>query len=151
MSLVQKINDDLKSALKAREISKTSFLRFSLSQIKNKEIEKKGNGESSELTDQEVIDVLTKERKKRKEALSMFKASGRDDLVKKEEEELIFFDDYLPKEIGEDEIKKIVEDIFNNGVKDFSGLMKVAMQAAKGKADGKIVSEIAKNIIEGRK
>lgn len=151
MSLVQKISDDLKLALKAREISRTSFLRFVLSQIKNKEIENKGRGESSELTDQEVIDVLTKERKKRKEALFMFKSNGRDDLVRKEEEELVFFDDYLPKEISEDEIKKIVDDIFNSGAKDFSDLMKATMQAVKGKADGKVVSEIVKEIIEKNK
>ncbi|MFA6354639.1 MAG: GatB/YqeY domain-containing protein [Candidatus Paceibacterota bacterium] len=151
MSLVQKISDDLKLALKAREISRTSFLRFVLSQIKNKEIENKGRGESSELTDQEVIDVLTKERKKRKEALFMFKSNGRDDLVRKEEEELVFFDDYLPKEISEVEIKKIVDDIFNSGAKDFSDLMKATMQAVKGKADGKVVSEIVKEIIEKNK
>ena len=103
------------------------------------------------MSNEEAIDVLSKERKKRKEALSMFRSSGRDDLVKKEEEELVFFADYLPKEISEGEIRKIVENIYNGGEKDFSGLMKAAMQATRGKADGKVVSEIVKEIIEKNK
>jgi len=144
MSLIATINQDIKSALKNRETEKTAVLRFILAQIKNKEIEKRSSGGSSELGDEEVIQVLQKEVKKRKEAIELFEKSGRTDLVEKESGELKYFEGYMPAELDREEVVKIVEKVVSGGVTDFGMVMKEAMKELKGQADGKIVGEVVR-------
>ncbi|MDO8574434.1 MAG: GatB/YqeY domain-containing protein [bacterium] len=149
MFLLGKINQDLKSALKNRDIEKTAVLRFILAQVQNKSIEKRGTGDSPELSDEEVTQVLQKEFKKRKEAIELFKKGGRNDLADKETSELKFFEGYLPVELSRDEIMKVVEKVMAGGGKDFGVLMKEAMKELKGQADGKIVSELVREKLSG--
>ena len=118
MFLLGKINQDLKSALKNRDTEKTAVLRFILAQVQNKSIEKRGTGDSPELSDEEVAQVLQKEFKKRKEAIELFKKGGRNDLADKETSELKFFEEYLPAELSQDEIMKVVEKVMAGRWKD---------------------------------
>lgn len=145
MSLVQQINLELKESLKARNERKVGALRFLNAQIHNQRIEKKWKGEDADLSDDEVLDVLTREVKKRKEAIELFRKSGREDLVKKEEEELVFLEIYLPKQMSREEIGERVEAILAGGKGDFPSIMKALMAEFRGRIDGKIATEIIKS------
>lgn len=146
MDLHQKISDDLKNALKNGDQIKVSTLRLVLSSFHNKEIEKKGKGQESKLTDEEIISVLSSEAKKRKESAEVYVAGNRPELADKEKQELEFIRIYLPQQLGEDEIRKIVEaKIKELGVvdkKDFGKTMGVLMKDLKGKADASLVGQI---------
>ncbi|MBI3589459.1 MAG: GatB/YqeY domain-containing protein [Candidatus Liptonbacteria bacterium] len=144
MTLQEKINQDLKEAMKAGEKERTQVLRFILAQIHNREIEKRSKGQEGALSEEEALEVLNKEVKKRKEALELFRRSGRADLVGKEEKELTFFGGYLPEPISNQEIEAAVEDILKKGGRDFGLVMKEAKARLGSRADGKILSEIVK-------
>lgn len=150
MSLKQTISDDLKNALKSGDSFKVGILRLLLSALHNKEIEKRGKGEKSELSEEEeeVIEVLMKESKKRKEAIEIYLKGGRQDLADKEAKELEIVKIYLPEQLSEAEVEKItlkaIEKIGAENQKDFGKAMAEAMKELKGKADALKVSEIIK-------
>ncbi len=143
-SLFQKIQDDVKLAQKAGDRARLEVLRFMLAQIHNREIEKRSAGGDGTLTDAEIIGVLQKEVKKRKESIELFKKGNRDDLVQKEERELQYVLLYVPPEMSRDEIEKVIDEVIGGGTRDFNAVMKESMQRLKGKADGKTVSEIVR-------
>jgi len=151
MFLYQKITDDLKTAMKAGKEFEAGVLRFLLSSLHNKEIEKKGKDLEPTLSDEEVIEVLFREAKKRKEAIEMYIKGGRDDLVEKETKELEIIKQYLPEQLSEEEIEKIVvatiEKIGAKDIKDLGRVMGEVMKELKGRADAKLVSEIVKKRI----
>jgi uncharacterized protein YqeY len=143
MSLQQKINDDLKIALKAGDTEKVGVLRMLSAVLHNREIEK---GKDAKLTEEEVLQVLTREAKKRKEAIELFEKGGRPELAEKERAELTLIEAYLPKQMAREEVIAAVEKILA-GLADKSNaglVMKAVMQELKGKADGKMISEIVK-------
>jgi uncharacterized protein len=144
MSLKDKINDDLKSALKAGDSFTTGVLRLITAAIGNKEIDKRASGKES-LTDEEIQVIVASEAKKRKESITAFKSGGRNDLAEKEEKELSLINAYLPKQMGEDEVRGIIEKIFSNKKPENIGeAMKAVMPELKGKADGSLISKIVK-------
>ena len=149
--LYQKITEDLKTAMKAGKEFEAGVLRFLLSSLHNKEIEKKGKGLEPTLSDEEVIEVLSREAKKRKEAIEIYIKGGRNDLVEKETKELEIIKQYLPEQLSEEEIEKIVvatiEKIGAKDIKDLGRVMGEVMKELKGKADAKLVSEIVKKRI----
>ena len=149
MSLQEKIADDLKDAMKIGESVKVLTLRLVNSSLHNREIEKKGKGKEPSLTEEEVIEVLTREAKKRRESIEMYLKGNRKDLAKKEEEELKIISGYLPAQLSQEEIEKVVQGvILRTGAKepkDFGRVMGEAMQELKGKAEGGAVGEIIKN------
>lgn len=141
MSLKARIEADTKEAQKRGERSRVDTLRFVLAQIHNAEIEKRTGGDSV-LSDEETVVLLGREVKKRKEAIELFRKGHREDLVRAEEASLLFLEPYLPKQLTEEEIAAAVGAIRARGITDFNALMKEAMKALKGRADGKIVSEV---------
>jgi uncharacterized protein YqeY len=147
--LHQKIVDDLKAVLKSGDSFRTNTLRFLLSSLHNKEIEKKGRGLEPTLSDDEAIEVLSREAKKRKEASEAYKKGNRKDLAQKETKELEIIEKYLPEQLTEEEIKKTVktaiEKVGAKEIKDFGRVMAETMKALKGKADASLVSEIVKS------
>ena len=152
MSLSETIKTDLKTSLKEKREFETGVLRLLASVFQNKEIEKKGKGLEPRLSDEEIIEILTREAKKRKEAAEIYKQGNRDDLAKKEIEESEIIKKYIPEQLGEEEITKIIEGIIQkSGVvnqNDFGRVMGEAMKELKGKADAKLVSEIVKKKLE---
>lgn len=148
MSLHQKISDNLKTAMKAGQEFEVSVFRFLLASLHNKEIEKKGKGLEPALSDDEVIEVLNREAKKRKEAAELYAKGNRNDLAEKETKELEIIKKYLPEQLGEEEIEKIVKAAIEKTgakeVRDFGKVMAEAMKELKGKADASVVSEIIK-------
>lgn len=141
--LKQRLATDMTAALKARESVRLSTLRMALAAIQKAEVAGK---EAKELSDAEVLDVLTSEAKKRREAVTAYRDAGRDELAEKEQAEAAVLAEYLPEQLGEDEIRALVtETIAKTGAADLGprGIGKVmgALQPkVKGKADGAFVA-----------
>ncbi len=140
-SLKSKIDQDIKEALKARNELKLSVLRMLKSEIKYREIDK-----SSELSEDEVISVLSSSVKKRKESIDQFEKGGRDDLVSREKAELEVVREYLPEQLSEDELSRIIlqaiQETDATGPSDLGKVMKSIMPQVKGKADGKLINQL---------
>lgn len=141
MSLRQSLTDQMKQAMKSRDAAKLSVLRFLLSEIKNVEIDAK-----HELEDQEIIALLRKEVKRRKEAVEQYKTAGRDDIVTHELSELEVINTFLPAQMTPEAVEQIIVDIIAKSPdQDFGQVMRQVMQSTKGQADGKLVSDIVRS------
>ncbi len=164
MSLKNKINEDIISALKSGASDLTLTLRFLMSVIKNSELQKRNKlskavkseedlTKMSELTDEEIIGVVLSEIKKRKESILQYEAGGRGELAKKETAELEILKQYVPEEMPEDELRSIIKKKLSEmGVvssKDFGKIMGPVMAEVRGRAGGdavkKIIEEELKN------
>lgn len=140
MSIKQTITDQMKEAMRARDAVKLETLRYVLSQLKYSEIEK-----HRDLSDDEMLGVLANEVKKRKEAIKLFKDSGRDQLVTEEEEKLTTITSLLPAQLTREEVETLVDTaIAKVGVANIGAIMKELLPHTKGRADGSMVSEIVK-------
>ncbi len=144
MSLQIRITEDTKTAQKKGDTVRLSVLRMLSAALHNREIEKFGSGDKDPLTDAEVMQVLQKEAKKRKEAAELFGKGGRKDMAEKEEKELAIINGYLPAAATRDEMERAVEEAIKEGAKDMGGVMKSARQKLQGQVDGKELSEIVK-------
>lgn len=150
--LKQKLEEDAKQALKSGQTLKVSVLRMTLAAIANREIEllKKEIG----LSDEEVIEALKYEFKKRKDASQEFRRGGRPALAQKEDSEAEIIQAYLPAELSDSELERIVEESVREtaakGPADFGMVMKAAMAVLKGKASGERVSGAVKRTLSGK-
>ena len=146
MSLREQITKDMATALKAGEKDKLSTVRMLLSAVKYKEVDAK-----RQLSDEEVIAVISTLLKQRQDSVEQFKLGGREDLVEKESKEIEFLRVYLPPQLSEAEVRDIIKKAAAEtgaaGQKDMGKLMKVVMPLVKGKADGKLVNEIVKEVL----
>ena len=150
MTLQQRINEDLKRALKSGDKIRLETIRSIRASLLEREIAKRGLGG---MTPEDEFGVLNSAVKKRRESIEMFEKGGRLDLVKKETEELSIIQEYLPKQLDLVEIRvilqRIITEVNAKSPTDFGKVMGVAMKELKGKADGKIVQEMAKSLLEG--
>jgi len=148
MPLAEKLLDDMKSAMKARDELKVSTLRLARCAVKNAEIEK-----GRELTDEEVIETLTREAKRRREAIEGYEKGGRQELVDKERTELAILTEYLPKQLDEAEIERIAREVAAElgavGASDKGRMMSAVMPRVRGRADGKVVTQIVDRVLQG--
>lgn len=144
MALRTKILDDIKIAMKARDAEKLSVLRFVNAEIKNKEIAVRPN----ELTDEDVMKVLKKYLKQRKEAADQYAQANRQDLVDQETAEAAIIEPYLPEMLSEEQLKPIVAEVIKtlgaSTMRDMGGVMKEVTAKTNGLADGKMVSTLVK-------
>jgi len=142
----KKLQQELTEAMLTRDQTKVSVLRLLLSAVNYYEINKGGAG--YEATDEDVLTVIQKEAKQRRDSIEEFKKGNRQDLVDKESKELEILKTYLPEQMSENEIKKLVENaISQTGAKtiaDMGKVMEILMPQTKGKADGSLVSKIVK-------
>ncbi|MDD2730910.1 MAG: GatB/YqeY domain-containing protein [Candidatus Portnoybacteria bacterium] len=159
MALKEKINQDFKDAFKAKEEKKVSVLRMLNSAIKNKELEKRAKlnkaGISAEelekqvqLTDEETLAVISAEAKRRRDSIDQYKTGGRAELASQEEAELKILAVYLPEQLSEDKIRKMVKEAITSsdaaGTADLGKVMKILAPQTKGKADGNLVNKIVR-------
>ncbi len=151
MGLKEKIESDLKAAMKSKDIIAAGALRMIIAAVQNKEIEERSIKKlelGKSLDDAGVVKIISTLAKQRQESIEMFKKGGRDDLVKKETAELALISRYLPSALSEGEIEKIVEEAVREsgaaGPKDMGNVMKLVMPKIAGRADGKIVNEIVR-------
>jgi len=149
MNLVEKINNDLKEAMKSGDKIRLETIRSIRALIL--EFQKSGSGK--EFTDDEGIRILTAAAKKRKEAIEQFTNANRLDLAEKESAELKIIEEYLPKQLSKEEIleevKRIANEVGAKDKNDFAKVMPVAAKNLKGKADGKIIREIVEKYLSG--
>jgi uncharacterized protein YqeY len=148
MSLRNKIPEDLKNALRNKNAVELSVLRMLQSAIRNKEIEKN----KSELTDEEVIEVITSEIKKRRESIEGYMKGRRQDLADRENSELDVLMKYMPKQLTEEEVReevrKAIQEAGVNNSKELGKVMKVIIPRTKGKADGAMVNRVVREELE---
>ena len=147
MSLLRRIDDDLKTSLKASDTLRVSVLRMTKAALKNRQIEKR-----ADLSDEEIDAVLSSLAKQRREAIELFSKGGREDLAGKERQELSILQEYLPKQLAPEELDGIilaaVEETSAGGIKDLGKVMRLVMARVKGAADGKTVSQRVKETLE---
>lgn len=141
MSISETIERDLKAAMIAKDVQTLTVLRMLKSSIHNKSIELKVDV----VPEDEVMKLMKTESKKRKDSIEAFTKGGRDELVAQEKSELELLEKYLPEQMSEADVTKIVADIVAQAEdKNFGTIMKQVMAQTKGQADGKVVSAIVK-------
>ena len=150
MNLKEKISEDLKMAMKAGDTLKRETLRMLESMIHNAEIEKRKKEEG--LTDAEVIEVLSRAVKQRRDSVEQYEKGGRADLAEKEKKEIEIISAYLPEQLGEDKIREIIKEVIAQtgaaGKSDMGRVMGQAMGKLKGQADGNTVKKIVEEELQ---
>jgi len=145
-AITQRLDAELKEALKSRNELKLSVIRMIKASLKNKEIEK-----MAPLSDAEIISVLSTMSKQRKESIEQFTAAGRSDLAEKETKELEIVRTYLPAQLSPEDIDKIIHSAINechaSQPGDMGKVMKIVAQQTKGVADGKFVNQRVKELL----
>ncbi|MFC4103973.1 GatB/YqeY domain-containing protein [Paenibacillus xanthanilyticus] len=147
MNLSERLNDDMKQAMRSQEKFKLTTIRMLRASIKNQEIELK-----RPLEDSEVLDILSREVKQRKDSLQEFEKAGRDDLAKDIAAEIEIISVYLPKQLTEEEIKVIVQQTIQetgaSSKADMGKVMTALMPKVKGLADGKLVNSLVQQFLQ---
>ena len=148
MALLEKISDDMKVALKSGKKLRLETLRMIRAGLLEKQVEKRPSGG---MTGEDEVAVLIAAAKKRKEAVTIYREKGREDLARTEEEELGIIQEYLPKQLTAAEIEELVKKTISASdaatAKDFGKVMPLVMKELKGRADGKLVQEIVKRTL----
>ena len=143
MTLQERIDNDLKEAMRAKEATRLGVLRMLKSALKNSAIEK--GGASATLDDAEAVQVIRKQVKQRQDSIESFEKGGRPELAAKEKEELGVLQQYLPQQLAADELQKIVRDTIaelNASTKAQMGaVMKAVQTKVAGRADGRTISQ----------
>jgi len=146
MSLREQINDDIKTAMKEKNVEKRDALRLLSSAMKQIEVD-----ERKELTDEDVIKIIQKQVKQRNDAMSQYRDAGREDLYEKEASEAAIFETYLPKQLSDEElesaIRAIISEVGAASLKEIGKVMGAASKALGAQADGKRINECAKKIL----
>ncbi|MBI2068867.1 MAG: GatB/YqeY domain-containing protein [Candidatus Yanofskybacteria bacterium] len=146
--LKEKLSEDIKNALKSGDKQRRMVLSLVISAIKNKEIEKHG-----ELTDEEVVAVISSEIKKRRDSVAQFEKGGRPELAESEKQEIDILMAYMPEQMPEEqireEVKKAIAETGAKDVKEMGKVLGVLMPKLKGRADGSLVSRMVKEELSG--
>ncbi|MNH82823.1 Yqey-like protein [compost metagenome] len=147
MNLSERLNEDMKQAMRSKDKFKLSTIRMVRATIKNLEIDLKRT-----LDDNEVLDILSREIKQRKDALQEFQKAGREDLTAPLAEEIKIIAEYLPEQLSEEEIKVIVQQTIQetgaSSKADIGKVMSALMPKVKGLADGKLVNQAVQQLLQ---
>jgi len=145
--MVEKLKNDMIAAMKNKDKDRLTIIRLIKAAMDKEHIDHK-----REINDELLIDVVNKQIKMSKDAIADFERANRQDLIQKSEEELKVLMSYLPEQLSDEEILKVVDEIFAEvlpeGAKDMGKIMKLATSKLKGKADMKVVSDIIKNKLQ---
>ena len=143
MSLIEEIDDELKDAMRARDAERRDTLRLILNALKNSEKELQ-----RPLSEEEELQVLQRERKRRVEAADAFRTGGREEQAEAEERELDVLEEFMPEPLSEDEVEEIVDDVIAEvgatSMADLGRVMADVMPQVSGRADGSVVSQLVK-------
>ena len=143
MSLIAEIEEDLAEAMRERDAERRDALRLILASLRSAEKEL-----MRPLSDDEELQVLQRERKKRVEAAEAFRAAGREEQAEKEEDELDILEDYMPEPLSEDELEEIIDDaiaeVGATSIRDLGRVMADVMPQVSGRADGSVVSQLVR-------
>ena len=148
MNLLERLESDMIKAAKARDSERLGAIRFVRSRTKNRQIELR-----RELKDEDVVEVLSRIAKQHRESIEQFQEGGRDELVEHERRQLSVIEEYLPAQLGEQELLEIlsgvVEETGATGPRDIGMVMKTIMPQVRGRADGKIVKALVQSRLTG--
>jgi uncharacterized protein YqeY len=148
MGMLERIADDMKTALKGGDKFRLETLRTLRAVLLEKQVERRPSGG---MTGEDEIAALTSASKKRRESIDVYRKAGREDLAGQEERELAIIQEFLPQQLTAAEIEKIVQAVVAeqqaSGQKDFGKVMPLVMKQLKGKADGKLVQETVKRLL----
>lgn len=146
MSLKDKLMSDLKESMKSKDKLRKNVITMVRASIKQKEVD-----ERTELTDKDILGIISKQYKEKKSSIEEFKKGNREDLVKQAEDEMKILLHYLPEQLSEKELTKIIKEVIDSenisSMKDMGQLMKSVMPKVQGKADGQTVNKIAKELL----
>ncbi|MEX2586211.1 MAG: GatB/YqeY domain-containing protein [Balneolaceae bacterium] len=152
MTTFDQIQSDMKQAMKERDTDRLTVLRSLKAKLLEKEISVRKDGEGS-LGEEEIVDVLMKAAKQRKESIEQFEQGGRNELAETEKKELTIIESYLPSMMEEEEVRALVvkriEELGASGPQDMGRVMGVLMGELKGKAEGGLVSRVVKEQLTG--
>ncbi len=144
----EQLQADLKVAMKSGDTQRKDALRFVMAAIKQVEIDSR-----TQLTEEQTYAVLASEAKKRRDSLTEMRKAGRNDLADQEQMELTLIESYLPQQLSRDELeveaRKAIEETGARTAKDVGNVMKVLMPRVKGRADGKLVNEVVRTLLNG--
>ncbi len=147
MSLKDQLAEDLKTAMKNKELTRKNVVTMIRSSVKQIEVD-----ERKDLSDDDVLKIIMKQVKQRKDALEFFQNGGREDLVEQTQEEISLLESYLPTPLTEEEllqlIQKAIDETDANSIKEMGVVMNKVMADSKGKADGKIVSQMVRQKLQ---
>lgn len=147
MSLKERINTDVKEAMKAKDAKKRDALRLLTSAFKQIEVD-----ERKELNDEDIIKIIQTQVKRRDDAATQYRDAGREDLMQIELDEIEYYKTYLPTQLTDEELaaslKEIIAKVGATTLKDMGKIMGVASKELSGKADGKRINECIKTILE---
>ena len=142
MTLKEKLLSDMKEAMKSKDSLKLGTVRSVISAVKNQEIDLR-----KDLDEEEILAIVSREVKKRKEAASLYKKGRRPELEDKEIQEMKILQTYLPEQVSEEDlrqrIQEVIEETGAEGMKDFGKIMKTLVPEFKGKADNALIRELA--------
>jgi len=145
-TLKQKLTDDLKQAMRDGDTVKRSVIRLTMAAIKNAEIARQ-----TTLEDADILGVIAKEVRQRKESIEAFKQGDRPDLVAKEEAEMAVLEQYLPQQMTREEIiaeaRKIIDEVGAQGLSDKGKVMPQLIAKLKGRADGREINEVVTELL----
>jgi uncharacterized protein YqeY len=146
MNLAEQLQNDLKDAMRAGDTTRRDTLRLALAAARNARI-----AAGKELDDSDMLAVLTKEAKQRQESIEEFRKGGRQDLVDKESAELGVLQGYLPEQLSREDVeaaaRKVVGETRASGMKDIGKVMPPLMKELRGRADGKVVNEVVRELL----
>ena len=151
MTLREKINEQFNTALKSKDKTSVSTFRLILAAIKERDIANRSGGKKEEIKDPEIIKVLRKMRKQRQESAALYKKGGRPELFEVEEAEIRIIDTFLPKQLSEEETKKICKEIIEtvgaSSIKDIGKIMEQLKQKYYDSVDFSKVNTIVKDLL----
>jgi uncharacterized protein YqeY len=148
MTLSTRIESAMRDAMRARDEQRTSTLRMAMAAVHNQRIAR-----GRELTDDEVVDVLTKQVKQRRESIAMYRDAGREERAAAEEAEAAILAEFLPEQLGEAEVeamaRQAIAEVGASSPADMGRVMGRLAPATKGRADGRMVSEVVRRLLAG--
>jgi uncharacterized protein len=147
--LLEKINNDIKQAMLAKDADKLSVLRMLSAALRNKEISLRAGEGKVELSDEQVVETLQSEIKKRRDSAEAYLSGNRPELADKEKQEIAYLCGYLPAQLTEEDIEKVIREVIAEigGTPNFGQVMGHVAQKTKGKADGRLVGELVKKFL----
>ncbi len=148
MGLLDRLNEDLKEAMRAQDQLRKDTIRLVKTAIRNAEVER-----GRALEEGEILEIIAKQVKLRREALADFQRGGRHDLVRQYEGEVAILEAYLPRQMSREEVvqaaREVIAELGAEGPKAMGSVMRELMQRLRGRADGKLVNEVVKELLTG--
>lgn len=150
-SFLDRLNEDLKQAMRDKDKVRRRTLRSLRAALKNKEIDQRENGEEASLSEQDQLAVLRKQVSQREDSIEQYEKAGRDDLVQKEQDELDILEEYMPDPLSEEELEETLQEIIDEvgaeSMADMGPVMGRAMDELRGRIDGSRVQDKAQKVL----